>query len=130
MNKIEAKVTAIQSMENLILVAFESQGSAMQMMSLGLNTPLQIGNRVVLGAKASSIIIATNVSTTISIFNQLKCIVDSLKQGEFLCSVKLRFHDTILESVITMKFALQMDIKIGDSVIALIKESELSILEV
>jgi len=130
MNKIEASVTEIQSMDNLTLVAFESQGNAMQMMSLGLNTPLQIGSRVVLGAKASSIAIATDLSTTISISNQLKCVVDSLNQGEFLCSVKLRFNNTIIESVITMKSALKMDIKIGDSVIALIKASELSILEV
>jgi len=130
MNKIEASVTEIQSMDNLTLVAFESQGNAMQMMSLGLNTPLQIGSRVVLGAKASSIAIATDLSTTISISNQLECVVDSLKQGEFLCSVKLRFNNAIIESVITMKSVLKMDINVGDSVIALIKASELSILEV
>lgn len=130
MNKLKARVTEMQSMDNLTIVAFESHGDFMQMISLGLNTPLKIGSRVVLGAKASSIALATNLSTTISISNQLRCVVDALNQGEFLCSVKLRFNNTIIESVITMKSALKMDLKVGDSVIALIKASELSILEV
>jgi len=130
MNKIHARVTEIQSMDNLTLVAFESQGTSMQMMSLGLNTPLKIDSKVLLGAKASSIALATDLSTTISISNQLHCVVETLNQGEFLCSVKLRFHNSIIESVITMKSALKMDIKVGDRIIAFIKASELSILEV
>lgn len=130
MNKIKAIVTEIQSRDNLTLVAFESQENFMQMMALGLNVPLEIGSSVILGVKASSVALATNTSTVISISNQLRCIVDSLNQGELLCSVKLRFNNLILESIITKNSALKMGIKVGDSVIALIKASELSILEV
>jgi len=130
MNKIKARVTDIQSMNNLSIVAFEAGKHSMQMMALGLNIPVEIGSSVILGAKASNVSIAADMSTMISISNQLSCIVEELNKGELLCSVKLRFNSTIIESIITMKSILKMDIKVGDNITALIKASELSILKV
>jgi len=130
MNKIKARVTNIQSMDNLSIVAFEAGEHSMQMMALGLNIPLEVGSSVVLGAKASNVSIAADTSTMISISNQLSCIVEELNKGELLCSVKLRFNNAIIESVVTMNSILKMDIKVGDTIMALIKASELSILEV
>lgn len=130
MNKIKARVTDIKSMDNLNIVAFEAGEHSMQMMALGLNIPIKIGSSVILGVKASNVSIAKNMPTMISISNQLSCIVEELHKGELLCSVKLRFNNAIIESVITMKSLLKMNIKVGDNIIALIKASELSILEV
>jgi len=130
MNKIEAKVVEIQSMDNLTIVSFEANKQQMQMMALGLNMKVEIGSRVILGAKATNIALAKSISSMISISNQLACVVESLKKGELLCSVKLRFHHTIIESIITMNSMKKMDIQVGETIIALIKSSELSILEV
>lgn len=130
MNKIKATVTDIKSMDNLSIVSFQAQADLMQMMALGLNLPLEVGSKVILGVKASSVAISTSLSTEISISNQLVCIVETLNKGELLCSVKLRFNESIIGSIITMNSVSKMNIKEGDSVIALIKASELSILEI
>lgn len=130
MNHIKAKVTKIQSMDNISIVAFQAQEQVMQMMALGLNMPVEVGSEVTLGVKASSIAIATYLSGEMSISNQLKCVVEHLKYGELLCSVKLNFNNTIIESIITMNSVSKMNIKEGDTVVALIKASELSILKV
>ncbi|NCO02205.1 MAG: molybdenum-pterin-binding protein [Epsilonproteobacteria bacterium] len=50
-----------------------------------------------------------------------------MDSGEILCSVRIKLQDTILESIITQSSALKMDIKVGDTIIALIKASDVSI---
>lgn len=130
MNKLKARVTGIESIESVTIVTFQSHGDFIEMLSLGLEKPLQVGSSVLLGVKSSSIALATNLSTTMSISNQLRCVVDALHQGELLCSVRLRFHESMMQSIITMQSALKMDLKVGDSVVALIQASELSLLEV
>lgn len=130
MNHINAIVKDIQSMDNLSIVTFDAHGHSLRMMALGLNFPLKVGSKVILGAKASNISLAKNLSGMISISNQLDCIIESVDKGSLLSSVKVRFNEVILESVITLESADQMDLRVGESVISLIKESELSILEV
>jgi molybdopterin-binding protein len=130
MNHINAIVKEIHSMDNLSIVAFESYGQSLKMMALGLNFPIKTGSRVILGAKASNIALAKAFSGMISISNQLECMVESIDKGSLLCSVKLRFNGEVMESITTVQSVEQMDLCVGENVIALIKASELSILEV
>jgi len=127
MNFIPAKITEIKSVESVTIVAFDSSNLTMKMMALDMNEPLEVGSSVVLGVKASHISLAKRVQEDVSISNQLLTSIDSLRKGELLCSVKLRFHDSILESIITMESALKMNLLVGDKVIALIKSSDLFI---
>ena len=130
MNIIDAKVSNIESAEGISIVTFEAFGSELRMMSLGLNTPIEVGSEVLLGVKASSIALAKNLRGSLSTSNQLVCRIERLKKGALLCSVKLLFGESILESIITKNSSLMMELEEGDEVIALIKSSELSILEV
>ncbi len=130
MNKIDAKVEAIESLENITVVSFSSFGQALKMMSLELDKNIKIGSKVTLGVKASSISIAKNLSTELSISNQLQTTVISVNNGILLTSIKLRFEDFILESIITLESSKRLSLHEGDTVIALIKSSDLSILEV
>ena len=130
MNHINAMVKDVQSMDDLSIVSFDAQGQSLRMMALGVNFPLKVGSKVILGAKASNIALAKSFSGVISISNQLHCIVERIDKGVLLCSVKLRFKGTILESITTLASAQQMELHVGERVIALIKASELSILEV
>jgi len=130
MNHIRAVVTKIESMDNLTMVAFDTQNQFMQMMSLGLNTNISVGSVVTLGAKASNIALAKEFYGMISISNQLNAIVKSVNNGELLSSIKIMIGDYQLESVVSLKSAKHMNLQVGDKVVALIKASELSILEV
>ena len=130
MNTIKAIVTNIQSVDNLSIVTFSAQNTQMKMMSLGLNTPIKTNSKVVLGVKSSSILIAKNLSGMISSSNQLSCVVKSINNGELLSSIKLNFNDNVIQSVITKDSSLKMQLKESDKVLAIIKASELSILEV
>jgi len=130
MNTIKAVVTNIQSVDNLSIVTFQAQNTQMRMMSLGLNTPIKIDSKVILGVKASSILIAKDLSGMISSSNQLKCVVKSVKNGELLSSLNLSFNDSLIQSVITKDSSLKMNLQKDDNVLAIIKSSELSIVEV
>ncbi|MFA6137211.1 MAG: TOBE domain-containing protein [Sulfurimonas sp.] len=129
MNKIDAKVEAIESLENITVVSFSSFGQPLKMMSLEMNKEIKIGSKVTLGVKASSISIAKNLSTELSISNQLLTTVISVNNGTLLASIKLRFEDFILESIITLESSKRLKLHEGDTVIALIKSSDLSVLE-
>ena len=130
MNHIDAKVIMIEKKDNITLVSFSAQKQNLKMMSLGLNTPIKEGSPVTLGVKATSIALAKNLSGEISMSNQLPCTIVSLNKGELLCSITLRFGDALIESITTLKSASTMNLELEDEVIALIKASELSILEV
>ena len=99
-------------------------------MSLDLDSEIGIGTKVKLTVKPSHIAIAKNFTGEVSYANQLECSVVSIDNGVLLSSVGLRFVDTPLESIITLNSSKRMNLNIGDSVIAFIKSSELSISEV
>lgn len=130
MNKIQALVSDIQSIDNLSIVTFNAQDTQMKMMSLGLNISINIASKVTLGVKASSVMIAKDLSGMISSSNQLKCIVQSVNNGDLLSSIKLKFSSSIIESIITKDSSLKMNLQSGDNVLAIIKASELSIIDV
>lgn len=128
MNQLLAKVTEIDRLDNLTIVSFDFEGKAMQMMALEISEKLVIGTEVILGMKATNIVLAKEYKGVISISNQLNCIVEKLNNGELLTSVTLRIGNRLIESIITSKSSLAMNLQEGDKVKALINESELSIL--
>lgn len=90
---------------------------------------IQVGSIVMLGVKASSVSIAKHLESELSISNQLQTTLVSMNNGHLLTSVKLRFGDAILESIITLDSSKRLGLQEGDTVVALIKSSDLSILE-
>ena len=130
MNTIKASVSNIQCVDNLCIITFQAQDTQMQMMSLGLNTQIKIGSKVLLGVKSSNVLVAKKLSGMLSASNQLTCRVKSVNNGELLSSIKLTFGDEVIQSVITKNSSLNMNLLESDEVLAIIKSSELSILKV
>jgi len=130
MNYIRASVTSIDSFENITLVGFEAGDEVLVMMALELDGSLQVGSDVILALKATTISLAKEKNTMLSISNQLPVRIQSIDMGTLLCSVKLTFADTLIESVITKNSAVRMGLKAEDEVVALIKASDLAIAEV
>lgn len=130
MSQIKAIITCIDSVESLNIVTFDFHGTALKMMSLDLSEEIGVGRKVILAVKPSHIAIAKEFSGIVSYSNQLKATIHSCDNGKLLSSIKLRIEDVMLESIITLDSVLKMDLKAGDEVTAMIKASELSIVEV
>ncbi len=130
MNRIDAVVTTIDSFENITIVSFEAASQPMRMMALELDKSLVVGSKVTLGVKASNIALAREFSGILSISNQLKVTIESINNGKLLSSIKFSFAGSLIESIITRESVLRMNLQTGTNIIALIKSSELSILEI
>jgi len=130
MNYIRASVTSIDTFESITLVGFEAGGEVLVMMALELDSSLQVGSAVSLALKATTISLAKEKNAMLSISNQLPVRIQSIDMGTLLCSVKLLFGDTLMESIITKNSAVRMGLKADDEVVALIKASDLAIAEV
>lgn len=129
MNKFEAKVIDIDSLENLTIVQFNFKNITLSMMSLGLSN-IDIGTKVILSVNASHIAIAKSFTGDISLSNRLDCVIKKLDKGKLLSSLSLDFQGTILTSIITTNSVNRMNLKENDEIIAFIKASELSIQKV
>ncbi len=129
MNMIKVVISDIASMEHLNVVSFLCGKDELRMMSLDLDEKMKVGREVYVGTKASNISLAKDLSGLISLSNQLLCKVEAIDHGSLLCSVTLKYHDVLLESVITEASVEKMGLVVGEVVTALIKASELSIVE-
>lgn len=130
MSKILAKVKEIESVDNLNIVKFDCNDTTLSMMSLELNKNIQVGTNVKLSSKPTHIAIGKDFTGNISYSNALHVEIIKVTNGGLLTALKLQFHDTILESIITRESSDKMSLHVGDKVTAFIKANELSIVEV
>lgn len=129
MSYIAATVENIKSLDSLHVVEFRHKENQLFMMSLQLHDEVQKATKVKLLIKPMHIAIGKSMQGLLSYSNQLKTTITSIQEGELLCSVKLDYFGTTLESIITQKSSQQMNLKVGEEVLALIKASDLSISE-
>ncbi len=130
MSKLIATIKKINNIDNLNIVDFDFFGNNLKMMSLDLNTNVQIGKKAKLSVKPTNISIAKNLSGDISLSNKLVAIIENIDNGKLLCSLSLKIYDVLLESIITVDSSKRMNLQIGDEVSIFIKASDLSIGEI
>jgi len=129
MNRLKAKVTEIQNIDNLNIVKFNFNSTQLTMMSLNLNKNIKVGKDVYLTLNPNHIALAKEFSGMLSFANKIDAIIHSCENGKLLSSIKLLVGDTILEAIITMESSRRMELKNGDNITIMIKASELSIAE-
>ncbi|HFU74502.1 MAG TPA: transporter, partial [Helicobacteraceae bacterium] len=110
MNQIEARISAIETYENINMVVFDVNGISMRMMALALPENYMVGTRVMIGAKATHIALALESSKRISIANQIPITITKIENGHVLCRLFFTFFDTTWESVITLQSAQAMQL--------------------
>lgn len=130
MNKIEAIISQIDSIDNLNIVQFDFFGIKLKMMSLDLNENIKVGQKVILIVKSTNILVAKEFQGMVSFSNQFKANIKDVDNGQLLSSITIKIQDINLESIITKSSSLKMDLKKDDEITVLIKASDLSIHEV
>ncbi len=129
MNKAEAVIIKIQSVDTINIVSFDVNGQTMSMMALALDERVAKGTKVIMGAKATNIILAKARVEMMSVANQLEVSIKEIKMGELLCNVHFDLAGELWESTITRESAEKMKLRVGESVVAFINSSDLLIME-
>ncbi len=127
MSELIATVKKIENCDSLNIVEFNCNGQVLTMMSLELSKNIKLETKVNLVVKPTHITIASNYTGEISCSNKLATTISAINNGKLLSSIKLSFLDITLEAIITAKSSKDMNLKVGDEVVAFIKASELSI---
>lgn len=130
MSQFKATISNIHTHNTINIVSFMAGEFTLHMMSLELNEKIQVGSEVTLGVKASSVALAKEFTGELSYSNQLKLKITEIDEGELLCSISLHSKDFELESIITRASKHRMNLKVSERVTALIKSSDLYIIEV
>lgn len=130
MRNLVAKIENILSNGILNIVTFDFHQIKLKMLSLELSENVQIDKKVILNIKPTAVTISKDFVKNITCFNQIPVCIDSIETQPLLSSVDLKINDAILESIITTQSAEKLNLKKGDELVALIKESDISILKV
>lgn len=130
MNILKGNITSIKGSESLSLVKI-AVGSTI-FTSIIIDTPesetyFKTGNSVKVYFKETEVIIAKNEPLNISIQNKIICIIDSIRNGEILSELQLSFGEFTIKSIITTNAVKILNLKNGDTVLALIKTNEVSL---
>ena len=132
MNKLDAKIVAIETSDHIALIDLLVEGDTFT--CVVIETPetagyLRIGNGVSILFKETEVSIAKNLSGQISLRNQIHAAIRQIEKGRVLTKITLDYKGAAIGSVITTRSANQLGLKTGDVVIGLIKANEVSIME-
>jgi len=130
MNKLKGNIEHVKSHDGLSLI--EVKVGAVLLKSVVIsdtsaNSFLKEGEQVELLFKETELIISTDENPNISLQNQLKCTIDSIKKGEVLSQVYLSFDAFKISSIITTNSVEKLSLSEGKKVMAMIKTNEIMI---
>lgn len=131
MSDLVATVTAIESVERLHRVRCLCSTIELSLITLELGEDVFPGTKVKLTVKPSHVGIGKQISGELSFSNLLDAKILSVENGQLLSRLILEIDEAMqLESVITKNSVEKMDLKEGEKVIAIIKASDLGVIEV
>ncbi len=130
MNKLNAKIIEIHSEGQLSLVKAEVNN--VLFCAIILDNPdtadyLKIGNNVDVLFKETEVVIAKRFTGSISIQNKLNCTIQSIEKGKILSKINLCFFEYTVSSLITTQALIQLNLVVGDEVMAMIKTNEVNL---
>ena len=133
MNRLKGKIINIESSESISLV--EVKTDIGNICAVVVETPetaeyLKVNNSIYVLFKETEVSVGKELSGMISLRNRFNCIVYEIQIGKVLTRLILKCGGNLIKSVITTRSAKNMKIKKGDTVIALVKTNEVSLMEI
>ncbi len=133
MNRLKGIIVKIETSNHLSLVDVDVGGDTLS--SIIIETPetadyLQTGGEIMLLFKETEVILAKELSGSITLKNRLPCVVRSVTMDTLLTEVNLDYMGHALTAVLVSRCADGVSIREGDSVEVLIKVNEITLLKV
>lgn len=132
MNKLKAAIVNIESADHISLVDLRANGDIFSCVIIETAETadyLKIGHEVYILFKETEVSIGKNLSGEISLRNRIHATVKQIDKGKVLCKIILDYKGIQIGSVITTRSANNLQLKVGDAVVGLVKANEVSIME-
>jgi molybdate transport system regulatory protein len=128
MNCIRGNINSFLKHEGLCLVKIDTKIGSISSLVLEGTENLVIGNEISCVFKSTEAILSKNRMNSISLQNCFEGFVIEVKLGEILAEISVNSGNYILKSIITKNAALQLDLKINDTVFLYVKTNEISLI--
>jgi molybdopterin-binding protein len=131
MNQVKGTIRAVESDEGLILVSVESAGDTFSalMVETAENRSMETGMTVFMAFRETETAIGKDLSGGLSVRNRFPAVITAIAQSPILTKITLDFRGTQLSSVITSASAKRLELQIGDTVEALVKTTDMSLIK-
>jgi molybdate transport system regulatory protein len=132
MNILTGKITKIQQSGAILLVDVDVEGQGFSALLIESATPsnwLKESNTIDLVFKETEVSLAKGLSGLISLRNRMLCQVVKVERGELLSKISLQFQQHRITSAITTRAVDSLQIVVGDTVEALVKANEVSLMK-
>lgn len=132
MNILTGIITQIQQSGAILLVDVDVDGqnfSALLIESAARPEWLEKSNTIDLVFKETEVSLAKDLSGLISLRNRMQCQVLQVERGELLSKITMQFQKHTITSAITTRAVDSLQIIVGDSVEAMVKSNEVSLMK-
>jgi molybdate transport system regulatory protein len=132
MNILTGKITKIQQSGAILLVDVDVEGQGFSALLIESATPsnwLKESNTIDLVFKETEVSLAKGLSGLISMRNRMLCQVLQVERGKLLSKISLQFQQHRITSAITTRAVDSLQIVVGDTVEALVKANEVSLMK-
>lgn len=128
MNSFNGNISRIEVSGNLTLTQVEVTPELV-LKAIVIDTPntaeyLKVGQRVALLFKETEVIISTDSQINISLQNQIPASIINIESGQLLSKLNLSTNAGKLNVIISTNAVKVLDLKTGDSVVAMVKLNE------
>lgn len=128
MNKLQGKIAAIESSDALVRIDVTCKKSNIVAFLLESTKRYdRVGAAVSILFKESEVSIAKDFSGQISLQNRFECTITKIEQGALLAQITLDFYGETIDSIISSGSTKRMNLAVGDSVVALVKSTEITL---
>jgi molybdate transport system regulatory protein len=132
MNILTGIITKTQQSGAIILVDVDVDGQGFSALLIESATPpdwLKESNIINLVFKETEVSLAKDLSGLISMRNRMLCQVVQVERGGLLSNITLQFQQHRITSAITTRSVDSLQIVVGDTIEALVKANEVSLIK-
>lgn len=126
-NKIISKVVGIKSNHSLNLINLTSEVGDLAFVSLEISATLE--DEIIVGFKSSAVAICKTKKDDLSYSNQIEVCIKSIEKGEILTQIIGDKNGIFISSLITTSSANRLNLKVGQSVVFLIKSTDMFLVQ-
>ncbi len=132
MNRLKGKILAIQRSGELVRADIECADTMLTAFVMGSAQEGFLekeGSEVWVLFKESEVALAKDFSGQISLRNRFEGRIESIERAELLAQIVIRYGEDTIISIISRRACDAMELKTGESVTALVKANEITLME-